>query len=250
MKYERTFMIAPALVRLLQRERLVGRDIIEGYLSRTPEHVHFVRIEPDGCTVLLIANSDGTQTEDRAKVSAAQAKALVDVCQGRVMYRRNAARIGQGLDVYLDQFEGLDLVSVQFEDPAAASAFEMPAWFGPEVTDDATFQRSSFALDGIPVAQEIAATNAAVIAFLDALPGSANGSRFSAFSLADVSRQDVAIELAEEAAAPAPATSAESNEHMDDVLAGLKEALTPNDVVVEKKRSPFLVPVSGRRARG
>ncbi len=31
MKYERTFMIAPALVRLIQRERLVGRDIIEGY---------------------------------------------------------------------------------------------------------------------------------------------------------------------------------------------------------------------------
>jgi hypothetical protein len=44
--------------------------------------------------------------------------------------------------------------------------------------------------------------------------------------------------------------SAEPHEHMDDVLAGLKEALTPSDVVVEKKRAPFLVPVSGRRARG
>ena len=66
----------PALVRLIQRERLVSRDIIEGYLSRTPDHLQFVRIEPDGCTVLLVANSDGTKTEDRAKVSAAQAKAL------------------------------------------------------------------------------------------------------------------------------------------------------------------------------
>ena len=250
MKVERTFRIAPALVRLMQRERLVSRDIIEGYLSRTPDRVQFVRIEPDGCTVLLVADQDGTKTEDRAKVSGAQASALVDVCQGRIMYRRNVARIGQGLDVYLDQYEGLDLVSVQFDDLTTASAFEVPAWFGTEVTEDPAYQRSSFAIDGIPKAEEVPASNASIIAFLDALPGHGTGSRLgAAFTLPDLHREDFAVER-EAATAPPVATLPGPNEQLDGVLAGLTEALTTSDPVAEKKRAPFLVQVPGRRARG
>src|ERR671916_647505 len=100
MKTDRTFLVPPAIVRLMQRERSVTRDIVEGYLSRTPDRVQFVRIEADGCNVILhTGDADGTRTEDRSRISGAQAKALMDVCQGRVMYSRKLTRIGAGLDL-------------------------------------------------------------------------------------------------------------------------------------------------------
>jgi len=172
MKVERSFLVAPAMVRLLQRERMTSRDIMEGYLSRTPEIVQFVRVEPDGCNVILLANGSGQQTEDRARVSAAQAKALMDVCQGRIGYRRHGIRIGLGLDVYLTRFEGLDLVSVQFDDAASAAAFTPPHWFGREVTEEPAYQNSSFALDGMPESEDVNVSNSTIIAFLDSVQGS------------------------------------------------------------------------------
>jgi CYTH domain-containing protein len=204
MKIERTFLIAPALVRLLQRERMVSREIVEGYLSRTPERLYFVRVEPDNCNLLLVVNADGARTEDRAKVSGAQAQAFLDACRGRITYRRNLVRIGLGLDVYLDRFERLDLVSVQFDDATTASAFVVPAWFGPEVTEDPAYQKSSLALDGMPETGEVPVSNAAIIAFLDCLE---------------------ATTVIAPAAAVTPNDAASSDERMSDVLAGVSNAL-------------------------
>src|SRR3954470_4247397 len=99
MKIERTFLIAPAVVRLMQRERVVSRDIIEGYLTRAPDYLQFVRIEPDGCNLLLATRGDAPRNEERAKVSGAQAKALLGIAQGKIMYRRTLVRIGLGLEL-------------------------------------------------------------------------------------------------------------------------------------------------------
>lgn len=258
MKIERTFLIAPAVVRLMQRERVVSRDIIEGYLSRTPERIQFVRIEPEGCNLLLVAQGEAGKTEERAKVSGAQAKALMDVCHGRIMYRRNLARIGLGLDVYLDRFDGLDLVSVQFDDAATAAAFMPPAWFGREVSDKEAYHKASFALDGMPAAEEVAVSNATVIAFLDAAetPAAAGAAgRLAALMAAD----DVTTEVSsvpvptfgpDDARPPRDAAAGPRDGLMSEVLAGLSDALgTSAPEAVEKEREPLVTLLTGRRAR-
>jgi CYTH domain-containing protein len=258
MKIERTFLIAPAVVRLMQRERVVSRDIIEGYLSRTPDRLQFVRIEPEGCNLLLVAQGDAGKTEERAKVSGAQAKALMDVCRGRIMYRRNLARIGLGLDVYLDRFDGLDLVSVQFDDAATAAAFVPPAWFGTEVSEKEAYQKASFALEGMPQAEEVAVSNATVIAFLDAAETTAAAGaagRLAALMAAD----DVTVETS---ATPIPpfgshdgrpsreTASGPRDGLMSEVLAGLSDALGTSTVEpAEKEREPLVALVTNRRAR-
>jgi CYTH domain-containing protein len=258
MKIERTFLIAPAVVRLMQRERVVSRDIIEGYLSRTPDRLQFVRIEPEGCNLLLVAHGEGGKTEERAKVSGAQAKALMDVCQGRIMYRRNLVRIGLGLDVYLDRFDGLDLVSVQFDDAATAAAFVPPAWFGIEVGDNEAYQKASFALEGMPQAEEVAVSNATVIAFLDAAETSAAAGaagRLAALMAAD----DVTVETSsapvadfggDEGRQPRELASGPREGLMSEVLAGLSDALGTTAVQpAEKEREPLVALVTNRRAR-
>ena len=42
-------------------------------------------------------------------------------------------------------------------DPATAAAFVPPAWFGIEVGDNEAYQKASFALEGMPQAEEVAA---------------------------------------------------------------------------------------------
>jgi CYTH domain-containing protein len=257
MKIERTFLIAPAVVRLMQRERVVSRDIIEGYLSRTPDRLQFVRIEPEGCNLLLVAQGEAGKTEERAKVSGAQAKALMDVCQGRIMYRRNLVRIGLGLDVYLDRFDNLDLVAVQFDDAATAAAFVPPAWFGTEVSDNDAYAKASFALDGMPEAEEVGVSNATVIAFLDAAETTAAAGAAGRLA-ALMAAEDVTVETS-----PAPVPTFASDDLrprdgapgprdglMTEVLAGLSDALgTTTPPLVEKEREPFVALVSNRRAR-
>src|SRR5215211_1612755 len=223
MKIERTFLLAPALVRLLQRERMVSRDIIEGYLSRAPERLYFVRAEPDNCNLLLVVNAEGARTEDRAKVSGAQAQAFLDACRGRITYRRNLVRIRPGLEVCLDRFEGLDLVSVQFDDAATACAFNVPVWFGPEVTDNPAYQKSSLALDEMPEAEEIPVSNSTIIAYLDSLQPTG---------------------VVGPVAAVTPKDAASGEERTTDGLAGLPSSASEN-----KRRAPFLVPFPNQGAR-
>lgn len=54
------------------------------------------------------------------------------------------------LDVFDEQLAGLVIAEVEFLDPASLAAFEPPAWFGDEVTDDARYQNAALATDGAP----------------------------------------------------------------------------------------------------
>lgn len=245
MKTERTFRIAPAIVRLLQRERLVARDITEGYLSHSPGRLHVVRVEPDGCTVLLLTAAEGRWAEDRAKVSAAQANALLGVCQGRITFRRSVVRVG-ALEACLDRFDGLDLLSVQFDDPGNASAFTIPAWFGPEVTEDPAYQKPSLAADGNPEAEEVPVSNASIIAFLDGQQMTGALSRRTEVLVGEESEdRDVAGNASSGLRLPVAAGA--PDERLTGVLAGLSDALEGTaGASAENRRAPFLVPLARR----
>ena len=83
MKTERMFLIAPSLVRLILKERLVSKQVVEGYLAPASERTHFVRLEPSGCNLVLQSWSAEGASEQRTKVPSTQAEALLEVCPAR-----------------------------------------------------------------------------------------------------------------------------------------------------------------------
>src|SRR5215204_6148126 len=123
MKIERLFRVAPSIVRMILKERLTATYVVEGYLRSTPERTQLVRLEPNGCHLLLQRLGDQKRTEERTKLPTEQAEALLDVSGGRVGYRRTLVRVDNERDANLDRFEqpaGLELVTVEFDDERQA----------------------------------------------------------------------------------------------------------------------------------
>ncbi len=54
------------------------------------------------------------------------------------------------LDIYSGNIPGLKVAEVEFTSEEAANAFEPPAWFGKEVTDDPQYRDSWLAKNGYP----------------------------------------------------------------------------------------------------
>jgi CYTH domain-containing protein len=276
MKTERMFLIAPSLVRLILKERLVSKQVVEGYLAPASERTHFVRLEPSGCNLVLQSWSAEGASEQRTKVPSTQAEALLEVCPGKVTYRRTHIRLAPGAEALLDRFEepdALDLVAVEFEHPAEAEAFAPPGWFGPEVTQDPSYQKAAIALSGMPRADAVEVTNASVIALIETLEASA-GARQQLGSHAEPAfeprpgngaahhepRPETArpvFTLPERPATPerpaAPVRPAAGapltpDPRFDEVLAGLSEALeTAGGRAAEEEQQPPQAPVEIRR---
>jgi CYTH domain-containing protein len=270
MKTERMFLIAPSLVRLILKERLVSKQVVEGYLAPASERTHFVRLEPSGCNLVLQSWSAEGASEQRTKVPSTQAEALLEVCPGKVTYRRTHIRLAPGAEALLDRFEepdALDLVAVEFEHPAEAEAFAQPGWFGPEVTQDPSYQKAAIALSGMPRADAVEVTNASVIALIETLEASA-GARQQLGSHAEPALEPrpgngashheprpenarPVFTLPERPAAPVrPAAGAllTPDPRFDEVLAGLSEALeTAGGRAAEDEQQPPQAPVEIRR---
>jgi CYTH domain-containing protein len=262
MKTERLFLIAPSLVRLILRERLVSKTVVEGYLAPASERTHFIRLEPSGCNLVLQVSGPDGSSEQRTKVPSTQAEALLEVCSGKVGYRRTHIRVGPGAEALLDRFEepgALDLVTVEFEHPAEAQGFAPPGWFGPEVTHNPAYQKARMALAGLPDPEEVEVTNASVIALVETLEAAAGarqqlgphaeagadsraagngGSHHEVrqearpetarpvFTLPERPAVPVRPAVPPAASAPAPGTVAPlPDPRFDEVLAGLTEAL-------------------------
>lgn len=54
------------------------------------------------------------------------------------------------LDIYEGDLEGLATVEVEFPTEAEAGAFEIPEWFGADVTADSAYKNQNLATVGIP----------------------------------------------------------------------------------------------------
>lgn len=171
MSVVRRFLIAPALVRLIRKER-GGSRITEGYFAPQAGRTSFVRVDGQNChLVLTVKGADGVLNEERTEVPRAHGDALLDVCPGKAAYDRTALTVS-GREVLIDRYVSpgtLDLVSVGFDNENDARGFSAPAWFGREVSEDAAFERQAVALQGVPQAGEVALSNAALDAVLDLL---------------------------------------------------------------------------------
>ncbi|HEX8166118.1 MAG TPA: hypothetical protein VF601_10060 [Beijerinckiaceae bacterium] len=178
----RRFLLAPSFARLVRRERGSAR-VTEGYFATQSGRNSHVLVESGQCHLVLVTPEDGAApSEERTEVPRAHADALLDVCAGRTVYERTRVAIGGAREALVDRIThpgALDLVSVEFEARDDAAAFLPPAWFGPEVTADESFDRRALALAGLPAVGEVALSDAGLDALLDMLEDRFGRTRFA-----------------------------------------------------------------------
>jgi CYTH domain-containing protein len=170
MSITRRFLLAPALARLIEKER-GSHHVREGYFPEQSERSISVRVEEGTGTLILVTHGSHGPTETPENLPHAHAEALLGLAAGGVEYRRVDLAIGAyGAHVSRLTAPGeLDVVTVDFEREEQAREFQPPSWFGPEVTTQPGYQNRYLALKGFPTAPEVELTNAALDSLLDEL---------------------------------------------------------------------------------
>jgi adenylate cyclase len=121
--------------------------IEQGYLNFNPE----VRIRNINSKYFLTVKGEGTiaREEYEIPISALTYEELSLRLQSKLLKKnRYFIPIGKNmaeLDVYIN-FEDLVMVEVEFPNVILADNFEVPDWFGIEVTDDKSFKNKNLAL--------------------------------------------------------------------------------------------------------
>jgi CYTH domain-containing protein len=175
MKNARRFLVAPCIARLISRDRGVDRQVVEGHLSSQPGKDQFIRIEPDQCHFVLSERDQaGDLVEKAAPLPREHAEALFGLCLGQISYDSLQLPVQNGLSqrMQLDRVvypSCVDLITVEFDHVQQAEAFEVPTWFGPEVTAEYIYQWRYIALNGLQSDLEVPLTSRQVESVLDML---------------------------------------------------------------------------------
>ncbi|MEH3144758.1 MAG: hypothetical protein PGN34_05295 [Methylobacterium frigidaeris] len=256
----RRFLVAPALVRLIRKERGAVR-ITEGYFPPQAGRTSFVRVEGSQCHLVLVTGEPGSPaTEERTEVPRAHGDALLDVCAGKAAYDRIALGLQNGREAQIDRYVApgaVDVVSVTFAEANESGDFAVPPWFGPEVTEDAAYEGRSLALQGVPAPVTIEIGNPGLDAVLDLLepryglgrysapapraddPGKAGAMRRLAVNPAPA---QPAAPVPSSPEAPAAPEAEEGDARIDDVIESLSKALgqsVPADAARDDNAAAF-----------
>ncbi|MBL0406642.1 hypothetical protein JKG68_22055 [Microvirga aerilata] len=191
MKNARRFLVAPCIARLISRERGVDRQVVEGYLSSQPGKDQFIRLEANQAHFVLSApDPAGDLVEKLAPLPREHAEALFGLCMGQISYDRLHIPPEGSLShkVQLDRvvYPGsLDLITVEFDDVQQVEGFEVPTWFGPEVTAEYAYEWRYIALNGLQSNVEVPLSSQQVEAVLDLLDQSKQTTQVRNMSAAD-----------------------------------------------------------------
>jgi CYTH domain-containing protein len=175
MKNARRFLVSPCIARLMARERRFARQIVEGYLSSQPGKDQLIRLEADQAHFVLSGqDAAGDLVEKLAPLPREHAEALFGLCIGQISYDRLHLPSQPGLShaIQLDRVvypSSFDLITVEFDDVQQAEAFQIPTWFGPEVTTEFTYEWRYIALNGQQSNLEVPLSSQQVEAVLDML---------------------------------------------------------------------------------
>ncbi|MBM1175326.1 hypothetical protein [Microvirga arabica] len=128
--------------------------------------------------------------EKLAPLPREHAEALFSLCIGQISYDRLHLPPQSGLShkIQLDRvvYPGsFDLITVEFDDVQQAEAFEIPTWFGSEVTTEFTYEWRYIALNGFQSNLEVPLASQQVEAALDMLDQSRAATKESNISAAD-----------------------------------------------------------------
>jgi adenylate cyclase len=131
-----------------------SRHVEQGYLAiGKPAEVRLRRVG-DERTLTVKRGSGEVRDEQEIELSREQLDRLWPLTEGmRVTKTRHLIPAGERtieLDVYEGPLEGLLTAEVEFPSQRDSHAFEPPAWFGEEVTDDDRYKNEALARDGIP----------------------------------------------------------------------------------------------------
>lgn len=150
---ERKFRVAEAVPGDL--DSYSSEAIEQGYI--VIEGAAEVRVRRRGGRTLLTVKSGAgrVRVEEEFEIDERRFASLWPLSDGRRVAKRRYRLPGGGdltieLDVYTGELEGLVLAEVEFASEAASDAYEPPAWFGPEVTDDLRYANRALAVDGVP----------------------------------------------------------------------------------------------------
>ncbi len=191
MKNARRFLVSPCIARLIARERGADRQVVEGHLSSQPGKDQFIRLEAGQAQFVLSApDQAGDVVERLAPLPQEHAEALFALCIGQISYDRLHLPSQSGLShrIQLDRvvYPGsLDLITVEFANSQQAEAFQIPTWFGPEVTSEFTYEWRYIALNGLQSASDVPLSSQQVEAALDMLDQSQPATKASNMSAAD-----------------------------------------------------------------
>jgi CYTH domain-containing protein len=222
MPITRSFLLAPSLARLIEKER-EGRRVRQGYFPHRPDRGTHVQVQGETGQLVLISNQPTGPVEEATAIPRSQAEALLELTAGRVESLDVSLTIGtQAIMIRRFLTPGpLDLITIMFEQDKLARQFQPLAWFGPEVTGDPAYQSRSMALAGLPSAPEVEITDAALNSLLDTLDG-----RFGAHQPQVVISQPIAPSEAPEAEAEDGQDGDDLNIE-DNVIRELARSLSP-----------------------
>lgn len=130
-------------------------DIQQGYLALEDDHIQVRLRRADAACQLTYKRGRGrVRTEVNVPLSVTQFDQLWPQTEGRRLQKRRHVWTADDLvfeiDEYLGGLHGLWTVDVEFEAEGAAAAFVAPAWFGPDITDDARYFNITLACRGLP----------------------------------------------------------------------------------------------------
>lgn len=130
----------------------------QGYLVVGAEGEVRLRAAGSTCFLTVKSGSGMVRQEYEVVLTSEQFESLWPATAGRRLEKRRfvvpAGDLRYEVDVYTGALQGLMAVEVEFPTLEAAEAFEPPAWFGAEVTDDPAYKNASLAVHGAPPARE------------------------------------------------------------------------------------------------
>jgi adenylate cyclase len=132
-------------------------EIEQGYLAITSDGLEVRVRRYGGHRYLTIKSGAGrVRVEEEIEIDDRRFGSLWRLTDGRRIHKRRyliPAEDGRRieLDLYAGPLAGLITAELEFDSAVAAEAFEPPAWFGRDVTDDPRYKNRQLAVDGLPV---------------------------------------------------------------------------------------------------
>lgn len=123
-----------------------SNEIEQGYLSLTPE----IRIRKKGDSYFITMKGDGslTRLETETKIDEVTYEILKNLVKGNLIKKTRYKipledNLLAELDIYGDNLEGLYTVEVEFKDEEQANNFDVPYFFGKDITLDKRFKNKN-----------------------------------------------------------------------------------------------------------
>ena len=128
--------------------------IRQGYLAITDDVEVRVRARGDDRLLTVKGGRGEVRNETTVALSAEQFDELWELTRNRRIVKHRIVIPKGEVEIEIDVFEGgldgLMIAVVEFESASASAAFDPPAWFGREITDDATYRNAALAGGEVP----------------------------------------------------------------------------------------------------